>query len=135
MSLLQWNETYSVQVASIDEQHQTIFTSINELHEALRAAHGKDVVGKILSRLVDYTVLHFSAEEGLMEKSGYPDLAAHRVAHKALVDQVVKLQKEYEAGDMGVAIELMQFLQKWLKEHIQGTDKRYGPFLNGKGIH
>jgi len=34
-----------------------------------------------------------------------------------------------------VAVALMQFLQKWLCHHIMETDKKYGPFLNEKGIH
>ena len=135
MSLLQWNETYSVQVTHIDQQHQTLFNTINELHEALRAGHGKDVVGKILQRLIDYTASHFAAEEAMLERNGYPELAAHRAAHHALVAQVLKFQKDFAAGNTGMAVQLMQFLQKWLSEHIQNTDKKYGAFLNAKGIH
>ncbi|MFZ3265325.1 MAG: bacteriohemerythrin [Terriglobales bacterium] len=135
MSLLQWNESYSVQVTSLDQQHQTLFRTINELHEALRAGHAKDLVGKVLQRLIDYTASHFAAEEAILERNGYPGLAAHRAAHKALVSQVLKFQKDFEAGNGGIAVEIMTFLQKWLREHIQDTDKKYGPFLNEKGIH
>jgi len=134
MSFLQWNESYSVQVESFDQQHQTLFRTINELHDALRAGHGKDLVGTVLQRLIDYTASHFAAEEAVLERNGYPELATHRAAHKALVSQVLKFQKDFKAGSPGVAIELMQFLQKWLNEHIQNTDKKYGAFLNGKGI-
>lgn len=28
----------------------------------------------------------------------------------------------------------MDFLSSWLVEHIQGSDKKYGPFLNQRGI-
>jgi hemerythrin len=28
----------------------------------------------------------------------------------------------------------MNFLKNWLVKHILGTDKAYGPFINGKGI-
>jgi hemerythrin len=135
MSLLEWNESYSVKVTSFDQQHQTLFKSINELHEALRAGRGKDLVGKILQRLIDYTASHFAKEEAVLEKNGYPELATHRAGHRALVNEVLKLQKDYEAGNLGVAVKLMQFLQKWLSDHIQNTDKRYGSFLNEKGIH
>ena len=134
MSLLQWNESYSVQVTSLDQQHQTLFRTINELHGAMRAGHGKDLLGKMLQRLIDYTGSHFAAEEAIIEKNGYPELAARRTAHQALVKQVLKFQKDFEAGAPVAAVDLMQFLQKWLNEHIQNTDKKYGPFLNEKGI-
>ncbi len=135
MPLLQWNETYSVQVASLDQQHQTLFRTINELHDALHAGHGKDIVGKVLQRLIDYTKSHFAAEEVILERNGYPDLAVHRAAHKALVSQVLKFKKDFELGSVGIAVEINQFLQKWLSEHIQNTDKKYGKYLNDKGIH
>ena len=134
MSLLQWNDSYSVHVTSFDQQHQTLFRTINELHDALRAGHGREAAGKVLQRLIDYTASHFAAEEAVMERNGYPELVAHRAAHKALVTQVLKFQKDFEAGKPSVGLELMPFLQKWLSEHIQQTDKKYGPFLNEKGI-
>jgi len=135
MPLLQWNETYSVQVTSLDQQHQTLFRTINELHDALHAGHGKDIVGKVLQRLIDYTKSHFAAEEVILERNGYPDLAEHRAAHKALVSQVLQFKKDFEAGSVGIAVEINQFLQKWLSDHIQNTDKKYGKYLNDKGIH
>lgn len=28
----------------------------------------------------------------------------------------------------------MNFLSDWLKKHIKGSDKEYGPFLNENGL-
>jgi hemerythrin HHE cation binding domain-containing protein len=64
-----------------------------------------------------------------------PGTQAHKGEHKALVEQVLEFQKDFEAGKPGVAVALMQFLQKWLCHHIMETDKKYGPFLNEKGFH
>jgi hemerythrin-like metal-binding protein len=62
-------------------------------------------------------------------------LTAHKALHHALVKKVLEFQKELESGSSFLAIEVMQFLQKWLTEHIQNTDQKYGQFLNGKGVH
>jgi len=59
MGVFQWEEMYSVQVASVDRQHRGLFRAANELNEALLAGCGKDVAGKILQRLIDYTASHF----------------------------------------------------------------------------
>jgi hemerythrin len=44
-------------------------------------------------------------------------------------------KRNFEPGKVGVAVELMPFLQKWLRDHIMHTDKESGRFLNEKGIH
>jgi hemerythrin len=28
----------------------------------------------------------------------------------------------------------MEFLREWLKTHIAGSDKKYGPYFNSKGL-
>jgi hemerythrin len=33
-----------------------------------------------------------------------------------------------------VTVTVMSFLKDWLVKHIQGEDKKYGVFLNKKGI-
>ena len=135
MSAFEWTEMYAVKVAGFDRQHRTLFRTVNELNEALRAGHGKEIVGKVLQRLIEYTASHFAQEEAAMEKHGYPGLGAHQAEHKALVEQVLKFQKDFDAGKSSVTVALMPFLQKWLCNHIMQTDKKYGPFLNEKGIH
>ena len=135
MAAFEWTEAYAVQVENFDRQHRTLFRTVNELHEALRAGRGKDVVGKVLQRLIDYTASHFAEEEAAMEKNSYPEFGAHKAQHTALVAQVLKFQKDFQAGNLGVGAQLMPFLQKWLSVHIMETDKKYGPFLNEKGIH
>ena len=131
----QWNDSYSVKVSAMDAQHKQLFVIIQELYTAMRSGRGKSVAGDVLRRLIDYTVKHFAEEEKLMEKNGYPQLPEHRVEHKALVDKVVAFKKEFDSDTTNITLELMTFLQKWLIEHIQKVDRRYGDFLNAKGVH
>lgn len=134
MGMFRWTEAYAVHVANFDRHHQTLFRAIDDLYEALRAGRGTDVVGTTLQRLIDYTTAHFAAEETAMEKNGYPGLRLHKAEHQGFIEQVLKLQKDFQSGKPGVSVVLMRFLQKWLRDHIMQTDKKYGPFLNGKGI-
>jgi hemerythrin-like metal-binding protein len=133
-NLFQWNNDYSVKVTAMDNQHKKLFELVNELHSAMSKGHGKDITGDVLRRLIDYTVEHFTAEEKLMAKYEYPALAVHRVEHQALTDKVLAFKKEFEAGTGNVTLELMTFLQQWLKNHIQTVDQRYGDFLNTHGV-
>ncbi len=131
----QWNASYSVKVNAMDAQHKQLFVIIHELYIAMRSGRGKEVAGGVLRRLIDYTVKHFTEEEKLMEKHAYPQLAQHRVEHKALIDKVVAFKKDFDAGGASITPELMTFLQKWLTDHIQSVDQKYGDFLNAHGVH
>jgi hemerythrin-like metal-binding protein len=135
MGTFQWKEIYSVRIETFDRQHQGLFRTMNELNEALRAGCGRDVAASILQQLIAYTADHFAVEEAALERNGYPEFPSHKAAHKALVEHVLTLQKDFQAGKPGVAVALIQFLQKWLCHHILQTDMKYGPFLNNKGIY
>ena len=59
MSLIKWNDSFSVNVVKIDQEHKKLFEMVNELTDAMKAGHGKDVLGNILDRLISYTAFHF----------------------------------------------------------------------------
>ncbi len=129
-----WKEIYSVHVAALDRQHQSLFSTINELNDALAKGQGSEVIDRVLNKLVVYTTTHFASEEGLMEKYHFPGLAEHRLKHQELRTRVDEFVKEHEAGKVGVPADLILFLQAWLREHILGTDHQYTAFLNSRGV-
>jgi len=47
---------------------------------------------------------------------------------------VAETQKKMASGTAMISMEVMDFLKDWLVNHIQGTDKIYGPFFKSKGI-
>lgn len=104
----------------------------DDLHRAMLAGHGKDVIADLLKRLIDYTVYHFAAEERRMTESGYPDYLQHHAEHTKLTGQVLEFQKKVLGGGPSVCIDLLKFLSEWLKHHIQGSDQRVGAHLAAK---
>lgn len=130
MALLDWCERYSVNSPVMDQQHRKLFALVNELHEAMKEGRAKDMTARALDDLVAYTRTHFAAEERTMAAIAYPDLAAHVAEHRKLTDTVEKLNREVKAGSMGLTVELMEFLQHWLTNHIMQVDRKYAPFLN-----
>ncbi len=135
MSLISWSNEYSVSIQSIDEQHKKLVSLINELHDAMKAAKGKEVLGKTLEDLVAYTKFHFSSEEKLMADNGYADLKNHQLEHDKLTSQVMDFQAKYKSGNALLSLEIMQFLKSWLVNHIKGSDKAYSPYLKSKGVN
>jgi hemerythrin len=135
MPLMEWNDRMSVGVEIFDNEHKKLVGLLNTLFDAIQVGKGKEALAKILDELIDYTKNHFAHEEQLMTKHGYQDLSAHMKEHDDLAKQVLEVQRKYHAGSTStLSMEVMNFLKNWLIKHIQGTDKKYGPFLKGKGI-
>jgi hemerythrin len=134
MALLNWKNEYSVNIKEIDDQHRRLVDMINELHEAMVQQKAKEALGSVLSKLVNYAATHFATEERLMQGNGYPEYAEHKEKHEKMTAKVLALQKEWQAGRTTLGIEVSQFLKDWLDKHILGTDKKYAPFLNSKGV-
>ena len=134
MPLLNWNESYSVKIAKIDLQHKKLVDIVNELHDSMKAGKSKEVLGKTLDELINYTANHFKTEEDLFDKYGYPDNNVHKRQHSDLVDQVLKFKSNFVSGKSVISIDLMNFLRDWLTQHIVGSDKKYTSFLNSKGV-
>jgi len=129
--LMVWTDEYAVGVDEIDEQHQRLFKMINDLNEAMALGQGKNVLDRILSGLVDYVGRHFQTEEYYMEKANYPELETHREIHTRLTHKVHEYVDRFNTGEVGLGVELLNFLQDWLKKHILGTDKKYAPYMAG----
>ena len=134
MALLEWNESLSVNVSEIDREHQLLVGMINELNDAMRWGRGKEVLGSILNGLISYAGSHFRTEENYFDEFGYPQADAHKKEHSDFVAKVSEFRTGFENGKLGVTIEVLFFLSGWLRNHIEGSDKKYGPFFNAKGL-
>ena len=134
MSLIKWNDSFSVNVSKVDEEHKKLVEMVNELTDAMKAGQGKDVLGSILDGLISYTASHFQTEEDYFQQVKYPGAAEHKKEHVAFVQKVTEFKKEFDAGRATVSVNILQFLSKWLQTHIKGTDQKYSSFLNEKGI-
>ena len=130
MAFMTWNDSYSVRVRAIDEEHKQLFKMVNDLHEAMKSGQGSVVVVKVLDRLIRYTRIHFANEEDAMAQADYPAFITHVAAHRALTQTVEELSVRVKGGTTGVSVEVMDFLQRWLTDHIMQMDQKYAPFLN-----
>ena len=135
MALIEWCDSYSIGIKSVDEQHQQLVSLINRLNTAIADGECSSVVADILEGLTQYTRIHFAYEEKLFDLHGYPDSDAHKNKHEKLLARVEQFKQDFSYDPTSaLSLELMQFLTQWLTGHIQGSDKEYAPFLLDKGI-
>ncbi len=133
-STLEWQESYSVGVQAMDDDHKRLLILLNKFQTAYEYHTGDEFEREALNELVDYTKTHLEREEKLMEENGYPDLEAHKQEHREMIARVEQFLTLYADKGHAVLGEVSQYLRDWLINHINGTDKRYGPYLNAKGV-
>ena len=122
-----WDPSLDVGIEAIDIQHRRIVDNINRLHMA-QIMSDRDKVREVLVDLIDYTKTHFTFEEELMAKSGYPQLDSHKELHKAFIVRIKKRAKDHIDGQ-DVTRDLASDLKAWLLNHIKKDDKEYAPLV------
>ena len=133
MQAISWNDSFSLGVKSLDEQHRVWVERLNSLTAAIESHQEARLITKTLDFMMDYVEFHFSAEESLMANKSYPGLAQHKAEHRqfrnTLMDLFVLEVEEDNAVDK-IADSINNFQISWLKNHIQQTDKQFADFLN-----
>lgn len=129
-----WVPEYSVNIQTIDDQHQELVNILNRLFIAVCKREGDKVIAGILDALVSYTQTHFKLEERLMQQAKYKDFDAHKAEHEKLLSQLDQLCKKHLLEEKPIYFEMLGFLKIWLKEHIQGVDTKYSAALQQSGF-
>jgi hemerythrin len=128
---LQWRDNLATGNEDIDEQHQEMFRRYNRLLAACKEGYGKEEARIMLIFLGDYVKEHFSAEERLQIRSGYPGYSAHRQMHAGFVKTLRDLEEQLrtDGATVSLVIQTNQILADWLTQHISGADKELADFL------
>jgi len=132
--LFEWDDTYSIDIKLIDDQHKILIDLINQLHTAFKQGRAKKQFKTIIKGLVDYADYHFGVEEKYFEEFGYEHIDSHKEFHKEFVDKLNTFQQDFNSNKTEVTYELMQYLKDWLIEHIVVEDKKYSGLFKDKGI-
>ena len=136
MTEIQWDDTLSVNVDLIDEQHKMLIQRIKDLSDAVNSSRGATEIGKTLGFMIDYTEFHFSTEEKHMKELDYPGFDVHRRQHdefkSTLNEMVMEFEEDGATAQLGEWVN--QYLINWLVDHIKSIDTKLAAFLQDKGF-
>lgn len=135
MSYIEWDESFSIDHAEIDEQHKKWIAIHNILHKTLiegNPASLQEAAIKALQEMYDYTRYHFAFEEAYLARIGYPDIREHWRLHKDFDSLIYGYLRDSQKGEIPVLnSELVKILQNWLLHHILIEDMKFSQ-LPGK---
>lgn len=131
---VEWNDGFSVGIKTFNDQHKKLFEIINQFHAGIMEKKRKDALGILLAELMGYVKTHFEAEENEMRAHGYPDYEKHKMEHDLFLEKIKDFNRRYMADEAILTVEVLGSLVEWLDGHLNGTDKLYTPFFQGKGV-
>ncbi len=129
-----WSPEYSVNIKTIDDQHKELVAILNRLFVAVSRQEGDKVIAGILDALTNYTRTHFALEERLLREAKYAELKEHMEEHSKLIAKLDRLCKVHLLEEKPIYFEMLSFLKSWLREHIQGEDRKYSAALQKAGF-
>ncbi len=129
-----WNESYSVGIKRIDEQHKKLVMILNKLYESFVERTTGQKLEEIIDELIEYTQYHFNTEEELFNESTYPDMANHIEEHNGFKEKITKFKAELESGQTSLTFQLMNYLRNWLINHIAVSDQAYAGHFRAKNV-
>ncbi len=134
MEKIDWNPSFSVGVALLDEQHKQIISMINLLFSDSEATVRSETISELLTRMTKYANDHFKTEEGLLEKYRYPELFDQKEKHTTYCLKVLALCQDTMDHKASVPEELLQYLVEWWVNHILKIDMKYRSFFMERSV-
>ena len=123
----EWTPLFETGLAEVDAQHRRLVDLLNSLSDQIDSASPARV-DDLLKALAQYTVYHFSYEEGLMAEVGLDarHIEGHCAVHARFVDQVQSWMATRQAEGQLSPDQLIDYLANWLIFHILGEDQSMG---------
>lgn len=131
---IEWDDSYLLGVPEIDNQHKKLIAIANELYDVINGNESeyKTKMPQILKKLTDYTQYHFSSEEQLQEKIGYPGLEAHKKSHSFFVKEVEFQINKLSVENKSNVLNFYNYIASWVFNHIAKADKVWAMFMKQK---
>lgn len=128
---IEWRDSLAIGVDEIDSHHKELLKRFNELLAACESGKAREELAGLLAFLDEYVVKHFSTEEKLQRKYGYPNHEKHRDEHEYFIRQLNAIKKEISIDGLELhhVMETNNMLLKWLVNHISKSDRALGAFL------
>ena len=130
---LVWLSAFETGDATVDREHLELLDDINSLSRCL--AEGKDwkLVVTMSKKLRDECFAHFRDERTVLERSKYPNLAAHEKEHRYIEKQLDDVIATIDAviRPSRAEVEAVLYLRSLLVHHFFRFDIAYKAHLLG----
>jgi len=134
MAILEWDDSMSVGVYLIDEQHRELVVLINNIADALQSGASVSEVSRFIRRFYNYTIVHFQTEESLMDHNSYADYFTQVREHLDCSTKALEFHRRFVEEDGFDLLEFLEYIVAWFRSHTTGVDQGLTEYLVGRGL-
>ncbi len=134
MAKIEWNDSLTIGIDVIDDQHKMLIQRLNELSAAVEMMRGETEIMRTIQFMIEYTDFHFSSEEEHMAEQNYLGLDFQQAQHAEFKNSLNRLLEDFEDEGItrGLTNSVNTFLGNWLIKHIKSLDLKFSQFLKDK---
>ncbi|MCW8929039.1 MAG: bacteriohemerythrin [Gammaproteobacteria bacterium] len=129
MKDLIWDDSLSVDIKEVDEDHRRLVDLYNILNHSVVEGDKDIYIEAVMEELISCTVWHFRHEERLMLKYNYDGFEEHKKEHQELIESAIALQQDLQQKGKKVSNKEIEFMERWLVGHILGADMVMAAYL------
>jgi hemerythrin len=118
-----WNERLDLSNEAMDREHHLQLALLTAFADALEQRR-PSLARRLADQLLAYSTAHFGGEELLMEAISYPERERHAGEHADFIAHIRQIQRAFDEGDEGVALEAALDLRQALAMHVSEADRR-----------
>lgn len=126
MQSFKWTKAHAVYLPQVDAEHRNLFRMAEELHQAARTGTQSARVRELVRPFLAAIEEHFAHEERIMKAASCPDLGWHKLQHDTLRKRIGAFAADIEAGNTEAPMAMLEYLGRWLKDHLGLTDRMMG---------
>ncbi len=130
MKKILWTKDLSIGNTNIDNDHLQLLDVYNDMIIHIEQNFNCEELAKLLSRMTNYALNHFSKEEKYMRDMGYPDLKRHKKSHQEYNRYVAVFNYNLLNYNPPEPYDVLKFIKEWWINHIRFEDAKYESYKN-----
>ncbi|MBF0384021.1 MAG: bacteriohemerythrin [Magnetococcales bacterium] len=128
--LIEWKSVPRIGIEILDEDHRVLVEILNSINSAVQVKQGGVKDAELaLTKLYQYTELHFTREIEFMRCSGFIEVDSHAVDHEKFKQQVLALRRRLIKQKKDIRGPIVNFIKVWIVQHIIKSDMVFSRFL------
>ncbi len=125
-----WRPEWECGNPEIDAQHRKLLETAGKYFDIALLPHPEpEKTLSLLSRLFEEITYHFSCEEQILLRIGYPGAEEHAAIHRRLLDKAARLKEEYLVGQLKSSPFFSFILDDVVLGHMLQEDQLFFPYI------